>query len=292
MRCSKCGNEIPAGAPACPICGAPAVQQFAGQPQGQPMQQGFPGPQQFGGPQPQYQQPYGNTYQPKPAVYYYPGGPFAERMRRGDYTMLCSLIGAFFVFLFTVIPAWVSSSLTSVGLFAEPWSGLVKFSAVLLIIVSLWLMFRYLVIYNIIPGINLTRLTNLPGSEWYGPAGALLLFFLVTFNGDVQDVVKSSEVSFGVSWWFALIGVLLLFVRPIVCIIKSQKFHTGERVIRQQAQSYAYQRPPQQYSQPINQFGQPQQFGGAPVQPQQFGASQAPQQFNQPQGQQPNNPNQ
>ena len=292
MRCNNCGNEIPAGFPNCPVCGAPAAQgqpqpQQFGAPQGQPQQfgapqgqpQGFPGPQQFGAPQGQY----ANPYPPKPAVFFYPGGPFAQRIK-GDYTMICSFVGAFFVFLFTCIPAWVTGWGQSIGLFNDNLNGLVKFSAVLLILVNLWLIFRYLVVYNVIPGINLTRLTNLPGSEWYGPAGVLLLFFIVTFNGDIQDAVKGTGIHFGVSWWFALIGTLLLFVRPLVFVIKGQKFHTGERIIRQQAQSYAYQRPAQPY-------GQPQQFGAPQGQPQQFGAPQGqPQQFGAPQGQQPGGP--
>ena len=294
MRCNNCGNEIPAGFPNCPVCGAPAAQgqpqpqQFGatqgqpqqfGAPQGQP--QGFPGPQQFGAPQGQY----ANPYPPRPAVFFYPGGPFAQRIK-GDYTMICSFVGAFFVFLFTCIPAWVTGWGQSIGLFNDNLNGLVKFSAVLLILVNLWLIFRYLVVYNVIPGINLTRLTNLPGSEWYGPAGVLLLFFIVTFNGDIQDAVKGTGIHFGVSWWFALIGTLLLFVRPLVFVIKGQKFHTGERIIRQQAQSYAYQRPAQPY-------GQPQQFGAPQGQPQQFGAPQGqPQQFGAPQDQQPGGPTQ
>lgn len=116
MRCNQCGNEIPMGAPACPVCGTPAPQQYQAQPQPQSQQQynqappqGFPGPQNFGGPQGQYQQPYGNPYPPKPAVYYYAGGPFSQRLR-GDYTMLCSFIGAFFVLLFACIPAWIHVS--------------------------------------------------------------------------------------------------------------------------------------------------------------------------------------
>ena len=302
MRCNNCGNEIPAGFPNCPVCGAPAAQgqpqpQQFGAPQGQPQQfgapqgqpQGFPGPQQFGAPQGQY----ANPYPPRPAVFFYPGGPFAQRIK-GDYTMICSFVGAFFVFLFTCIPAWVTGWGQSIGLFNDNLNGLVKFSAVLLILVNLWLIFRYLVVYNVIPGINLTRLTNLPGSEWYGPAGVLLLFFIVTFNGDIQDAVKGTGIHFGVSWWFALIGTLLLFVRPLVFVIKGQKFHTGERIIRQQAQSYAYQRPAQPYGQP-QQFGapqgQPQQFGAPQGQPQQFGAPQGqPQQFGAPQDQQPGGP--
>ena len=315
MRCIHCGNEIPAGAPACPVCGSPAMpaqQQYQAPPQQQYNQapQGFPGPQNFGGPQGQYQQPYGNPYPPKPAVYYYAGGPFTQRLR-GDYTMLCSLIGAFFVLLFSCIPAWLHMSWggqgDSSGLFADGLNGFVKFCGVMLIIVSIWLLFRYMVVFNIIPGVNLTGLTRLPGSEFYGPVGILILFFIETFNGDVQDAFKAADgvsglsVHFSVSWWFALVGTIALFVRPIVCLIKGQNFHTGEKKIRQAPQAYAYQRPQQQFAQPINPqapYGQPQQpYGQAPQQapygqpqqpygqaPQQAPYGQAPQQ---PYGQQP-----
>lgn len=308
MRCNHCGNEIPAGSPNCPVCGSPAMQaqqQFQAPPQQQFNQapQGFPGPQNFGGPQGQYQQPYGNPYPPKPAIYYYAGGPFSQRIR-GDYTMLFSLFGAFFVFLFACIPAWISMSSVytnaseSYGLFAEGLNGFVKFCGVMTIIVSVWLLFRYLVVFNIIPGVNLTGLTRLPGSEFYAPVAALILFFIETFNGDIQDAFKAAKsgsgisVHFGVCWWFSLVGIIFLFVRPIVCLIKAQDFHSGERKVRQAPQAYAYQRPQQQFAQPINPqapYGQPQQpYGQAPQQP--YG--QAPQQA--PYGQapqQPQNPN-
>ena len=318
MRCNQCGNEIPMGAPACPVCGTPAPQQYQAQPQSQQQYnqappQGFPGPQNFGGPQGQYQQPYGNPYPPKPAVYYYAGGPFSQRLR-GDYTMLCSFIGAFFVLLFACIPAWihVSSSYNnaseSYGLFAEGLNGFVKFCGVMTIILGVWLLFRYLVVFNVIPGVNLTGLTRLPGSEFYAPVVVLILFFVETFNGDIQDIFKAAKTSsmvsahFNISWWFSLVGILLIFVRPIVCLIKGQNFHTGEKRVRQASQAYAYQRPAQQFAQPINpqNYGQPQQapygqapqapygqapqapYGQAPQQPQQF--AQQPQQ---PYAQQP-----
>ncbi len=308
MRCIHCGNEIPAGAPACPVCGSPAMpaqQQYQAPPQQQYNQapQGFPGPQNFGGPQGQYQQPYGNPYPPKPAVYYYAGGPFSQRIR-GDYTMLFSLVGAFFTLLFACIPAWISTTEAgkskSWGIFNENLSGFVKFCGVILIILGVWLLFRYLVVFNIIPGVNLTGLTRLPLSEFYAPIGVLILFFIETFNGKVQDAFDAYKAAkaygdysmhFSVSWWFSLVGILFLFVRPIVCLIKGQNFHTGERKVRQAPQAYAYQRPPQQFAQPINPqapYGQPQQpYGQAPYgQPQQpYG--QAPQQ---PYGQAPQQP--
>ncbi|MCR4608595.1 MAG: hypothetical protein K5750_02720 [Eubacterium sp.] len=315
MRCIHCGNEIPAGAPACPVCGSPAMpaqqQQYQAPPQQQYNQapQGFPGPQNFGGPQGQYQQPYGNPYPPKPAVYYYAGGPFSQRIR-GDYTMLFSLVGAFFTLLFACIPAWISESVTggnseSYGLFAEGLNGFVKFCGVMTIVVSVWLLFRYLVVFNIIPGVNLTGLTRLPGSEFYAPVVLLILFFVETFNGDIQDAFKLAKqysglsVHFNVSWWFSLAGIIFLFIRPVVCLIKGQNFHTGERKVRQAPQAYAYQRPQQQFAQPINPqapYGQPQQpYGQAPQQapygqPQQpYG--QAPQAApQQPYGQAPQQP--
>ena len=301
MRCNHCGNEIPAGAPNCPVCGSPAMPQQQYQaPQQQFNQappQGFPGPQNFGGPQGQYQQPYGNPYPPKPAVYYYPGGPFSQRVR-GDYTMLCSLVGAFLVLLFSCIPCWLHLSAGTqgehFGFFEEGFNGFVKFCGIMLIIVGVWMMFRYLVVFNVIPGVNLTGLTKLPCSEFYAPVGVLILFFIETFNGDVQDGFKAyknvSGVSlhFSISWWFVLIGMLLLFVRPIVCLAKGMNFHTGERKVRQAAQAYAYQRPQQQFAQPINPqqpYGQPQQFAQQPYgQAPQAPYGQAPQQ---PYGQQP-----
>ena len=317
MRCIHCGNEIPAGAPACPVCGSPAMpaqQQYQAPPQQQYNQapQGFPGPQNFGGPQGQYQQPYGNPYPPKPAVYYYAGGPFSQRIR-GDYTMLFSLIGAFFTLLFACIPAWISESVTggnseSFGLFAEGLNGFVKFCGVMTIVVSVWLLFRYLVVFNIIPGVNLTGLTRLPGSEFYAPVVLLILFFVETFNGDIQDAFKLAKqysglsVHFNVSWWFSLAGIIFLFIRPVVCLIKGQNFHTGERKVRQAPQAYAYQRPQQQFAQPINPqapYGQPQQpYGQAPQQapygqPQQpYGQApqQPPQNPQQPYGQAPQQP--
>ncbi len=286
MKCMNCGNEIPAGAPNCPVCGAQVMQaqggyqtqqgnyqnnqQFGGAVQGQYQQpynqaqpQNFPGPQNFGGPQGQYQQPYGGGYQPKPKVYVYPGGPFGQRIK-SDFTMLCSMVGAFLMALFAMIPVWIkikeddtlsgiydalgsygvdipsASKSKSYGLFANVkeggmtmlMPGIVKFAGVIMIILGLWLIFKYMCVFNLIPGVNLTKITNVALNEWYGPVGMLILFFVITFDGMIQfvfDMFKMQKVDagFSLSWWFALIGLILLFVRPVVCACKKQNFYTG-----------------------------------------------------------------
>ena len=285
MKCMNCGNEIAPGAASCQFCGAqiqpqqgngqfqqggmanPAQQgQGYQQPYGQPQQpynqmqpQGFPGPQNFGGPQGQYQQPYGIPYQPK--AYIYPGGSFGQRLR-GDFTMLCSLIGAFFITLFAFIPSWVKftedtsayaaffgeearsyGESKSFGLFSSyKQEGLlvlmptiIKISAVFMIILGLWLIFKYLVVFNIIPGVNLTRLTNVQFNEWYGPILMLIMFIYITCDGCVRmffqgaDISKELSVNYGISWWFSLIGIILLFIRPVVCTAKRINFYTGMR---------------------------------------------------------------
>lgn len=40
---------------------------------------------------------------------------------------------------------------------------------------------------------------------------------------------QRDAISYGVSWWFALIGLVFLFIRPFVYLFKRQNFYTGFR---------------------------------------------------------------
>ena len=131
-------------------------------------------------------------------------------------------------------------------MFAMLMPGIFKISAVAIIILSLWLLIKYMISFNIIAGANLTKITGISGNEWHGPIVLALIFIYITFDGAVQscfDAAKASsldlpslgvtvmrtEMSFGVSWWFALIGLVFLFVRPLVYAMKRQNFYTGVR---------------------------------------------------------------
>ncbi len=317
MRCMNCGNEIADGYAVCPICGSSTSGQYNMQPQTNVTVV---------------------NYVPKPRQYFYPGGPFTARVKT-DFTIILSLVGTFFLFLFTLIPAWFSFGMgaqginvgKSLGLFSslsnegqlreltglleeagyKLMPGIINFAAVILILLSLWMLFKYMVIFNIIPNINLSAITRIPGSEFVAPVVYLFLFIIITTNKSVHllfaavDFVKreyADEIGkmgvqvniychHSVSWWFALIGIICLFVRPIMCMIKRIDFYTGEKIIRVPA-SQAPMTPayPMQQTAPIAQnfttqpYSQPQQFA---MQPQQFG--QQPQQFGAVQGQQNNN---
>ena len=170
----------------------------------------IPGAQNFGGPQGQ-----APINSPKPKIFFYKGGQFGERVKK-DRTILCSVIAASALLFFCILPAWVSMVFVSCGLFGDGVGGFGKFVGFLLFITAAALLFSYLVIFNVIGGVNLKKITDLPYSEWYGPAGALLFFIMFSLDGRVRSVVGSPLGHYGFSWWMSLFAIGALFVRPVM----------------------------------------------------------------------------
>ena len=248
MKCNNCGGEIPEGSFVCPSCGvlvgpnvntgnadvqnpvtqapeAQAVQNPGVQAPGaqaaytqNPGAQ-IPGAQNFGGPQGQ-----APINSPKPKIFFYKGGQFGERVKK-DRTILCSVIAASALLFFCILPAWVSMVFVSCGLFGDGVGGFGKFVGFLLFITAAALLFSYLVIFNVIGGVNLKKITDLPYSEWYGPAGALLFFIMFSLDGRVRSVVGSPLGHYGFSWWMSLFAIGALFVRPVMFKVNGKEFY-------------------------------------------------------------------
>ncbi|MCR5368944.1 hypothetical protein [Eubacterium sp.] len=179
----------------------------------------IPGAQNFGGPQGQ-----APINSPKPKIFFYKGGQFGERVKK-DRTILCSVIAASALLFFCILPAWVSMVLVSCGLFGDGVGGFGKFVGFLLFITAAALLFSYLVIFNVIGGVNLKKFTDLPYSEWYGPAGALLFFIMFSLDGRVRTVVGSPLGHYGFSWWMSLFAIGALFVRPVMFKVNGKEFY-------------------------------------------------------------------
>ena len=179
----------------------------------------IPGAQNFGGPQGQ-----APINSPKPKIFFYKGGQFGERVKK-DRTILCSVIAASALLFFCILPAWVSMVFVSCGLFGDGVGGFGKFVGFLLFITAAALLFSYLVIFNVIGGVNLKKITDLPYSEWYGPAGALLFFIMFSLDGRVRSVVGSPLGHYGFSWWMSLFAIGALFVRPVMFKVNGKEFY-------------------------------------------------------------------
>ena len=113
----------------------------------------------------------------------------------------------------------------SCGLFRDGVGGFGKFVGFLLFITAAALLFSYLVIFNVIGGVNLKKITDLPYSEWYGPAGALLFFIMFSLDGRVRSVVGSPLGHYGFSWWMSLFAIGALFVRPVMFKVNGKEFY-------------------------------------------------------------------
>ena len=143
MNCTMCGAIIPTGQTNCPMCGAPVqaeqpadnaqpVQPQMGyqQPMGQPVQP------QMGYQQPQ--QPMGGYYQPRSNNAYGAGiNGYLGYVKENPMNIL-KIVGAFFVFLATLIP-WAHATYWGV---TEHWNlfkagGFNRFIAIIVLLLSL-----------------------------------------------------------------------------------------------------------------------------------------------------------
>ena len=251
MNCPFCGAQIPDGAAFCPNCGAPSTPQQAEQQQtvlnGQP--QAAPGPQYqqqpqaapdpqyqqqpYGAPGPQYQQqPYGAAGQPQPAAnqqWQQKKQSFAAAGQqsfvdsvKGDPIKICTLVGFFFTFLGSFLPAWVSAGGIGVGLFAGD-GGILKLYGILFLFGSIFgILLEFSSHAQGLKALS-DAVKKLPYSQFYIPGLFFIVYLLARFNGNFRLVV-----SFGASWgfakWICLIGVLLLFVRPVMKLIKKEEY--------------------------------------------------------------------
>ncbi|MBQ1328195.1 MAG: hypothetical protein IIY49_09220, partial [Eubacterium sp.] len=200
-------------------------QAYGQQPQQQQFQQAY-GQQ----PQQQFQQAYGQPqFQQQGYGYQQPqmkqAGPKVEISFNFDKikTINYRVIAAFLLFFSAILPSWYSFAEQGVsggfGLFVK--EGKISILWAILILISAILVFA--LEYEIVPACN-NLLKSLPFGEFYVPALALVTFILATFvkSKDVKAVVKFYEMKLGFCWWFALIAIILLLIKPVVKAIRGE----------------------------------------------------------------------
>ena len=150
MNCTMCGAVIPDGQTNCPMCGAPVQ---AAQPAGHVQQSAQP--QQPAQPQTGYQQPMGQPVQPQMGYQQPMGGYYQPRTNganmmfgsgvngylaylKADPLNIAKIVGAFFLFLATLIP-WAHAKAYGTS---ESWNlfkagGFNRFIAIILLLISL-----------------------------------------------------------------------------------------------------------------------------------------------------------
>ncbi len=210
--------------------GQPQQQQFQQQGYGQPQpqqfqQQGYGQPQQFqqgyGQPQQQFQQQGYGYQQPQMRQ----AGPKVEISFNFDKikTINYRVIAAFILFFSAVLPGWFgvseSGAILSAGLLVKE-GGILKLWAILFIISALAVI---VLEYEVVPAFN-NMIKSLPFGEFYVPALAVVTFILGTFaySKETKDGMKMLGMKFGFCWWFALIAVILLCIKPVVKAIKGE----------------------------------------------------------------------
>ena len=200
--------------------GQPQQQQFQQQGYGQPQQQQFQ-QQGYGQPQQQfqqqgygYQQPQMRQARPKVEISFN-----FDKIKTINYRV----IAAFILFFSAVLPGWFgvseSGATLSAGLLVKE-GGILKLWAILFIISALAVI---VLEYEVVPAFN-NMIKSLPFGEFYVPALAVVTFILGTFaySKKTKDGMKMLGMKFGFCWWFALIAVILLCIKPVVKAIKGE----------------------------------------------------------------------
>ena len=199
--------------------GQPQQQQFQQQGYSQPQQQQFQ--QAYGQPQQQfqqqgygYQQPQMRQARPKVEISFN-----FDKIKTINYRV----IAAFILFFSAVLPGWFgvseSGATLSAGLLVKE-GGILKLWAILFIISALAVI---VLEYEVVPAFN-NMIKSLPFGEFYVPALAVVTFILGTFaySKETKDEMKMLGMKFGFCWWFALIAVILLCIKPVVKAIKGE----------------------------------------------------------------------
>ena len=202
-------------------------QQGYGQPQ-QPQQQGYgqPQPQQFqqqgyGQPQQQFQQQGYGYQQPQMRQ----AGPKVEISFNFDKikTINYRVIAAFLLFFSAILPSWYCytehGASAGFGLFVKD-GGIYKLWAILILLSAI---FVFALEYEIVPACN-NLLKSLPFGEFYVPALAFVSFILATFvkTKEIKAAVKFADMKFGFCWWYALVAIILLLIKPVVKAIRGE----------------------------------------------------------------------
>ena len=205
MNCPNCGAPLQEGAAFCTSCGMPVAQQ--------PQQQAQPGPQV---------NPAGNFNNAQNFGAQRSGNLIQDI--KNDPFKGCSYIGYVFTFLASFMPFWVSVSVFGIsshaGLFAAD-GGILKLYGILFLLGSIA---GCLIEFG--PG-SLSNITTkykqLPYSQFYIPGLFFILYFLVRFTSYFKDAVNIGY-HWGFIKWICLLGVILLLVRPIMCLVKKQDY--------------------------------------------------------------------
>jgi len=200
--------------------GQPQQQQFQQQGYGQPQQQFQQ--QGYGQPQQQQFQQQGYGYQ-QPQMRQ--AGPKVEISFNFDKikTINYRVIAAFILFFSAILPSWYSyteqGASAGFGLFFK--EGGISILWAILILLSAILVFA--LEYEIVPACN-NLLKSLPFGEFYVPALALVTFILATFvkSKEVKFAIKFADMKLGFCWWFALIAIILLLIKPVVKAIRGE----------------------------------------------------------------------
>ena len=231
MNCPNCNAPLADGTTMCPTCGMPVAQQPNMQYQQPNMQYQQPNMQyQQPNPNMQYQQPDPNQFQqPNPNQfqqaqnYGVPAGQmgFVDTIKSNP-LKICDIVAIFFLFLVAWMPSWVSAFGMGAGLLASD-GGILKLWALFFVLVAAW---TSIVLF----GSNIRALKGvvegykrLPFSQFYIPAFVILLFILVICNSMLRTTVKYGA-SWGLCFYLCIIAIILLLVRPVMCIVKKQEY--------------------------------------------------------------------
>ena len=176
----------------------------------------------------QYQQP-NMQYQQQPNMQYQQpmqnqrvstGNNFADIIRQQPLKIV-TYVGFFFLFLASFLP-WVSAFGIGAGLWASD-GGILKLWALFFVLVAAC---KSIVLF----GSNIRALKGvvegykrLPFSQFYIPAFVILLFILVICNSMLRTTVKYGA-SWGLCFYLCIIAIILLLVRPVMCIVKKQEY--------------------------------------------------------------------
>lgn len=234
MNCPNCNAPLADGAGFCGNCGMP-VQQQAQQPNMQYQQ-----PQmQYQQPNPQYQQPNTQYQQPgmdpqmqqqwqaqQPAGRSSASGGFSIDMIKSNPLMLTSIVGYFFLFIVAWFPRWISALGSGAGLLASD-GGILKLWAFLFFaLCALGVIIEIVGDKNAALGGFVTKFKSLPFSQFYIPAVALILWILCITNSSFRSIVKGSWglAHWGFCMYLCIIAVILLLVRPVMCLIQKKEF--------------------------------------------------------------------
>ena len=230
MNCPNCNAPLAEGAGFCGNCGMPIQQ-------AQPQQPNM----QYQQPQMQYQQPNMQYQQPQPGMDPQMQQQWQAQQPAGQYKapgvsplvniksnplMITSIIGYFFLFIVAWFPRWISALGSGAGLLASD-GGILKLWALLFFLLCvLGVIIEVVGEGNAALGGFVTKYKSLPFSQFYIPAVALILWILCLTNSLFRSTISGTWglAHWGICMYMCIIAVILLLVRPVMCLIQKKEF--------------------------------------------------------------------